>query len=65
MKRVSLLSCAAICLGAMPGIAHHSGAAEFDSTKQVTLKGTVTEVEWINPHAHFYVDVKDENGWLT
>ncbi len=42
--------------------AHHSFAAEYDAKKPVTLKGTVTKVEWTNPHARFYVDVKDENG---
>jgi hypothetical protein len=62
MKRAFLLAYIAICLGAIPGIAHHSGAAEWDSTKPITLKGVVTEVEWINPHAHFYVDVTDEKG---
>ncbi len=41
---------------------HHSFSAEFDSTKQVTLRGTVTKVEWTNPHTYFYMDVKDETG---
>lgn len=45
--------------------AHHSFAAEYDSKKPVTLKGTVTKVEWTNPHARFYIDVKDENGNVT
>ncbi len=42
--------------------AHHSFSAEFDSTRQVTLKGTITKVEWTNPHTYFYMDVKDETG---
>jgi len=42
--------------------AHHSFSAEFDSAKQVTLKGTITKVEWTNPHTYFYMDAKDENG---
>ena len=46
----------------LPAPAHHSGAAEFDSTKKVDLTGVVTNVEWTNPHAHFYMDVKDSNG---
>jgi DNA/RNA endonuclease YhcR with UshA esterase domain len=45
--------------------AHHSFAAEYDAKKPVTLKGAVTKVEWTNPHARFYVDVKDENGNVT
>jgi hypothetical protein len=42
--------------------AHHSFAAEYDAKKIVTLTGVVTNVEWTNPHARFYVDVKDANG---
>jgi hypothetical protein len=44
--------------------AHHSFAAEYDSKKQVELKGVVTKVEWMNPHVYFYVDVV-ENGKST
>ena len=42
--------------------AHHSFAAEYDAKKPVTLKGTVTKVEWVNPHGWIYVDVKQPNG---
>ena len=42
--------------------AHHSFAAEYDAKKPVTLKGTVTKVEWVNPHGWIYVDVKQANG---
>jgi Family of unknown function (DUF6152) len=42
--------------------AHHSFAAEYDRTKPITLKGTVTRVEWQNPHIYFYLDVKGANG---
>ena len=45
-----------------PLSAHHSFSAEYDSKKQVTLKGIVTKVEWMNPHVYFYLDVKDESG---
>lgn len=49
----------------LPALAHHSGAAVFDTTKKVELKGVVTKMEWTNPHAHFYMDVKDANGNVT
>ncbi len=42
--------------------AHHSFAGEYDASKPVTLKGVVTKLEWTNPHAHFFVDVKDDKG---
>ncbi len=48
-----------------PALAHHSGAAEFDSTKKIDLTGVVTKVEWTNPHAHFYMDVKDPSGTVA
>ena len=42
--------------------AHHSFSAEFDSSKPVSLKGTVTKVDWLNPHIWIYLDVKDDSG---
>jgi hypothetical protein len=47
---------------AAPVRAHHSFAAEYDSAKPITLKGVVSRVEWTNPHARFYVDVKETDG---
>lgn len=43
-------------------VAHHSFASEFDAAKKLKLSGTVTKVEWRNPHTYFYVDVKGEDG---
>ena len=58
-----ILAAGAVLLAAViPVFAHHSFAAEFDQNKSVTLVGVVTKVEWMNPHTHFYVDVKTENG---
>jgi len=47
---------------AMPLAAHHSISAEFDTSKTFTVKGALTKIEWVNPHAYIYVNCKDENG---
>jgi len=51
-----------LVLGSAPAIGHHAFAAEFDADKPVKLSGAVTKVEWENPHAWFYIDVKDSSG---
>jgi len=55
----------ALFAGAIPLLAHHSFAAEYDSNKTIKITGVVTKVEWMNPHARFYVDVKDADGKVT
>jgi Family of unknown function (DUF6152) len=52
-------------LAAVPAWGHHAFAAEFDVNQPVKVKGTVTKVEWVNPHAWIYVDVKDADGHVT
>jgi Family of unknown function (DUF6152) len=47
---------------ALPSLAHHSVAGVFDGSAPFELTGTITEVEWINPHVYIHVDVEDENG---
>lgn len=51
-----------LLVAGIPMAAHHSFAAEYDSSATITLKGVVTKVEWTNPHAYIYIDVKDETG---
>ena len=54
-----------LLVSSAPLSAHHSFAAEYDEKAPMKITGTVTKVEWMNPHARFYVDVKDESGALT
>jgi len=64
-NRLLWMAAAAMLATGRPALAHHSFAAEFDAEKPVALTGTVTKIEWTNPHAYFYIDVKDANGRVT
>jgi hypothetical protein len=59
---VSLIASVAVMASVMPASAHHAFAAEFDRDRPITLTGTVTKLEWTNPHARIYIDVKDDKG---
>jgi len=64
-RLIVVLAGAGLLIWTGPILAHHSFASEYDSDKPVELKGVVTRVEWLNPHARFYIDVKDEKGQVT
>ena len=64
MKSLLAISCITVAAAAQL-LAHHSFAAEFDANKRVILKGTVTKVDWRNPHIYVYLNVKDDRGAVT
>jgi hypothetical protein len=68
MTRAVLFLVAVMLAALIPSqltLTHHSETAEFDSTKPVKVTGTISKVEWQNPHVWFYVDVKDDQGRVT
>ena len=62
MRRVSIAVSVLASVWSLGAVAHHSFSAEYDRDKPIKLTGTVTKVEWTNPHARLYVDVKDDSG---
>jgi hypothetical protein len=59
---ITLIISAGVAATSVPLIAHHAFAAEFDANKRLQLEGTVTKMEWINPHAWMHIDVKKPDG---
>ncbi len=62
MTRLSGLLALGALLAAIPAYAHHSFAAEFDGSRSMRLVGTITKIEWSNPHSYFFIDVKNDKG---
>jgi hypothetical protein len=54
-----------VAFAGTPLLAHHAFTAEFDATQPIVLKGTITKMEWINPHSWIYLDVKNNDGSTT
>jgi hypothetical protein len=57
-----VIGCVGLVLTALPLAAHHSFAAEYDSSKPVSVKGKAVKMDWVNPHSHLYFDVTDGDG---
>ena len=64
-RRVAVSTMLLAILFVAPSFAHHSVTAVFDTSKTIPLKGTVTKIEWRNPHASIYLDVRDATGKIT
>ena len=64
-KSITLAAAFGLLVSAAPLLAHHSFAAEYDTTKPVKVTGVVTKMEWMKPHARFYVDVKEADGTVA
>ena len=65
VKTAVLVGGIGLLAASLPLVAHHSFAAEFDSAKSVSLTGTVTKIDWMNPHIWLYLDAKDESGTVA
>ena len=64
-RRLAMVMCVVSIAASDRAFAHHSFAAEFDANQPIKLTGTVTKVEWTNPHIWFFMDVKNQDGSVT
>lgn len=62
LRYAAAIAALSLMLANVPLRAHHSFAAEYDGTKKITLNGTVTKFDMVNPHSWIYIDVKDDAG---
>ena len=60
--RAAIVAGTCLMLAGVPVLAHHAFQAEFDANRPVTLRGTVTKMEWINPHAWIHIEVKNRTA---
>jgi hypothetical protein len=65
LKLAALSAGVGLLMAALPVLAHHSFAAEFDVSKPITLKGKFVRMDWVNPHSHILLDVTDADGKVT
>jgi hypothetical protein len=65
MRTMTALALLALLASGSRAAAHHSFDAEYDSKKPITISGFVTKLDWINPHAYVYIDVRDDGGTVT
>ena len=54
-----------LAVSVMPGLAHHSVPAQYDVDREISIRGVVTRIEWMNPHARFWVDAKNDDGTVS
>jgi hypothetical protein len=64
-RRVALAVSFGVLVTSVSLLAHHSAASAYDVDKKITLQGTVTKLEWQNPHVFYYLDVRDPSGKVT
>lgn len=64
-KSLARAACLGLLVSVASALAHHSFAAEYDTSKPIKVTGVVTKMEWMNPHARFYVDVKEADGTVS